>query len=149
MKSSTGCSQDCVMSTGADLIPDHDYCAVRFNTLDTNVIERCATTDSQQACIAAPNMACEWRRGKVEAGNDEITTTMTDKELFSVNFCHPPTTDKWMENAPACLAKMSKNACTQKVGCNWSTGQEVVPVDEVKVCLPMKVSLNAQDYKTC
>jgi hypothetical protein len=73
---------------------------------------------------------------------------MSDMDLFSVNFCHPPTMSKWNEAAPACLALMNKDACMSAM-CQWSTGQELLPVDEVKSCLPTKVSLDAQAYETC
>jgi hypothetical protein len=68
-KSSTECAAPCVFNNGADLIPDHDYCAPKEMTKDTAIIMQCTDADSIGSCVE-PN--CQWRKGKVVASNDDF-----------------------------------------------------------------------------
>jgi hypothetical protein len=55
----------CVWNNGADLIPDHDYCAPRFMTEDVGLIDKCVETKDPATC----KDKCQWRRGKRVAQN--------------------------------------------------------------------------------
>ena len=88
----------CVWNFGADLIPDRDYCAPRDLTQDVDLIDRCVETTTAATCIDQ----CKWRKGKVVATNAALVVT-SSMELFTSNFCHPPSTDGWNKFAPICL----------------------------------------------
>jgi len=88
----------CAWNNGADLVPDHDYCAPKDLTQDVDLIDRCVETITSTTCVDQ----CKWRKGKVVATNVDLVAA-TGMELFTSNFCHPPTTDSWNKFAPICL----------------------------------------------
>jgi hypothetical protein len=79
----------CIWNNGADLIPDHDYCAPRFMTEDVGLIDKCVENKDSATC----KDQCQWRRGKIVVEN--MDNVSYDKPLFTQNFCHPTSTDNW------------------------------------------------------
>jgi len=90
-------TNECVATNGSELIPNSSFCAIKYLTDDVSVIQSCMGVD-EAACTGD----CQWYPGKVVVGNHDVTFD-NSKELFKWNFCHPPTTYKWEENAGACL----------------------------------------------
>ena len=89
----TQVASQCAWNNGADLVPDHDYCAPADMTQDVDLIDRCVETKDPSVCIDQ----CKWRKGKTVADNTALTT---GADLFGANFCHPPTTAAWKEQLP-------------------------------------------------
>ena len=137
---STGAGQ-CVWNIGADLIPDHDYCAPRDLTQDVDLIDRCVETTTAATCVDQ----CMWRKGKEVAKNTELDTANT--ALFESNFCHPPVTEKWDEKAPACLTMTSQATCPP-ANCEWSTGKALVPANK-DFCLASSVAASPTEFSAC
>jgi hypothetical protein len=90
-KKATECPTFCVFSNGAELIPDHPFCAPRVMVDDVKAIEFCTNAD-ENSCKDTTK-GCEWRKGKIVKANDVDFKEGSD--LFASNFCHPPTTQKW------------------------------------------------------
>jgi hypothetical protein len=122
----------CKWSNGAGLYSDKGFCAIRSMTTDVNTIMSCNGLQGDQC-----SGECQWYEGKVVASNMDSSQ---GKPIFKWNFCHPPVTSGWSQNAPSCLYKNSQSSCESStsssmgVNCVWSTGQELVPKGAGEFC---------------
>ena len=132
------CAAPCVMSTGAELIPETDFCAPSFMDDNTTLIEECINAD-QAKCSGQ----CKWRKGKVVGTNNEL---IKGADLFGANFCHPPTTDSWDQNIKGCITIANKDACA-KAKCVWSTGKEFQ--GEKDMCIPQRIPDTVAGWTEC
>ena len=119
------CAAPCVMSTGAEMIPETDFCTPYFMDTNTTLIEECVNAD-QAKCSGQ----CKWRKGKDVAANNDL---INGADLFGANFCHPPTTESWEKDLSKCITLANKDACAQ-AKCMWSTGKEFQGEDDF--CVP-------------
>jgi hypothetical protein len=140
-KDAAACAAPCVFNNGADLIPTESFCAPRDMTKDVALIERC--TNADKAMCVEPD--CRWRKGKTVAKNIVLDTA--NKNLFESNFCHPPSTDNWDVEAPACLLMTTKVYCEETKKCVWSTGQQFAPDHDF--CSAKEISREAPSFKAC
>jgi len=124
------------------MIPANDFCAPQNITQNITAIVDCARAD-QYSCGQWPRWQCAWREGKDVANNSQFDYG----RLFESNFCHPPTTDNWVEQAPRCLNYTDNQSCASNQ-CVWSTGKELVPKN-ASFCNVEYISLNASDYAMC
>ena len=129
IKDGGSCSNSqCAWNKGIELIPDHDYCAPTSVDVDAATVGQCVTTTDPSQCHGD----CTWRRGKTVAFNNEFSTSTA--EPFMSNFCHPPSTADWDNQAPACLPMMTADNCTSLPGCMWSTGRQLVSPQQTEFC---------------
>jgi hypothetical protein len=137
----------CAYDLGLDLVPrDAEYCAPFFLTKNVTEILACVGAKEESTCNSfyGSSNRCMWRRGKVVASNNDF---IEDSRLFESNFCHPPTTVRWEEEAPQCLDLEDETEC-RFAQCVWSTGRELIRGNN-SFCQLDLISQNATDYAVC
>jgi hypothetical protein len=98
-----GSNTECVWNSGADLIPETDFCSPYFMTKNVTLIQECVNADK-----AVCSGQCKWRKGKVVDANTEL---VANADLFGANFCHPPTTENWNEAIGNCISEYNQASC--------------------------------------
>jgi len=131
----------CVFSDGAELIPEHDFCAPMDMTKNVSLIQRCVASNSASTC----DEGCQWRHGRAHSDNG----TYGPAPLFSEDFCHPVNISKSTPKAvwEACVSSASPTMCADNAGCNWSDGKEFIPDHEF--CAPMDLTTNVDLIERC
>jgi hypothetical protein len=110
-------------------------------TLDVQLIEKCVSANVVADC----NDKCQWRKG-TNAGTDPVKPVKVP--LFTEDFCHPVVVNKDTKTSvfDECF-KESATTCSLAAGCNWSSGQELIPDHDF--CAPMDLTKDTTLIKKC
>jgi hypothetical protein len=108
-------------------------------TDNADLIDKCVETKDRSTCVDK----CQWRRGKEVKDNKDL---ILGGDLFGSNFCHPPTTDDWDNQASKCITLKTQDDC-RKAQCLWSTGKSLVPDHDF--CAVARITQDAKSYSAC
>lgn len=137
------CPSSCAFSIGADLIPDHGFCAPMNITQNVTAIVDCSRADKEQCGDYWHRYQCRWRRGKDVANN----TQFDYGKLFESNFCHAPTYEGFGKDFSRCANNTDEQSCSMN-DCMWSTAREWIQGNS-SFCSLEYISLNMADYESC
>ena len=94
--------------------------------------DNCKNVVTKDGCTALQG-TCEWTMATTDKPDDKIP-------LFSADFCHPVKVSKDTTKAiwNGCVASDTVALCAMAPGCNWSTGEELIPSGDF--CAPMDLT---------
>lgn len=107
-------SPECLYDYGASIFPSEGpgFCAPRESTRDVQVIMQCQNSADRGSCEGPSTTGpspCQWFKAKVVAQNQQLD--YQNKATFESNFCHPPVTTRWDDQAPSCLQHSDVQSC--------------------------------------
>jgi len=111
-------------------------------TKDIQLIQKCVSADVVADC----NEGCQWRHGKTTT---PVKPVDPKTPLFTEDFCHPVVVNKDTASSVwyGCTKSDSKDTCSITAGCNWSSGQELIPDHDF--CAPMDLTKDTAVIQRC